>query len=136
MNRLASILIPLVSVAALSAGAAHAGDYYERDGAGKYKPVRDAWYSSTCCYKKIVKHITITKEVWVKVPPPKAPAPHHQHAEEDDEADAPRPAPASHHAHQVIALGEVVQIGDKCRKAVPGRERGLNVIVMVNVSCH
>ena len=132
MTRLASMIVPLLAVLTLGIGAANAGEIYERTSSGKYKPADGSWYSSTCCYKKIVKHITITKEVWVKVPPPK---PHHQHAEEDDAADAPRPAPASHHAHQVIALGEIVQIGDKCRKAVAARERGISVIVMVNVGC-
>lgn len=134
MNRLASILVPLVSAAALTAGAAHAGDYYERVGANNYRPIRDPWYSSTCCYKKIIKHITITKAVWVKVPPP--PKPHHHHVDDDDAIEAPRPAPAPYKGPQVVELGEVIHRGDGCRKAVPVRDRSTTVIVMVTVNCH
>ena len=133
MKRSASILVPLVSVAALTAGAAHAGDYYERVGANRYKPAEAATFSSTCCYKKITKHITIAKTVWVKVAPPK---PHRRDEDDDDAADqatdrdhgGKRPA-------QVVELGEVIHHGDKCRKAVPVRERGVTIVVMVNVRC-
>lgn len=110
MTRLASMIIPLaVAGAALLGSAAQAGDLYERAGDGKFKKADGAWYSSTCCYKKIIKHITITKAVWVKVPPPARP--------------------------QVVELGQVVHHGDKCRKPVRVRDGGTTIIVMVNTPC-
>jgi len=133
MTRLASMIIPLlIAAAALVAGAAHAGEYYERVGVNRYKPADDAWYSSTCCYKKIVKHITISKTVWVKVPPPAKP---HRHHDDDDAVDVPRPGPALHHKPQVVELGAIIHTDQGCRKAVPVRDRSTTVIVLVNVSC-
>src|SRR3569832_166219 len=106
MIRIASMIIPVAATVALLTGAAQAGDYYERTGAGRYKPTDGAWYSSACCYKKIIKHITITKAVWVKVPPPK---PQHVEADDDDAVEAPRQAPQGHpHRPQVVELGEDV----------------------------
>jgi hypothetical protein len=142
MTRLASMIIPLAAAAALIGGAAQAGDYYERTNAGHYKPADGAWYSSTCCYKRIIKHITITKAVWVKVPPPKpkpAPKPqalhyHHQMAD-DDAADTPAPAAQAEKKPQVVELGEVVKRGDKCRKPVQVRDGSTTIVVMVNTRC-
>jgi hypothetical protein len=142
MTRLASMIIPLAAAAFLS-GAAQAGEYYERTGSGHYKPADGAWYSSTCCYKKIIKHITIAKAVWVKVPPPKAkpkPVAHHHHPVADDDDDvaveAPRPRPAQAATRpQVVELGEVVRRGDRCRKPVQVRDGNTTIIVMVNVRC-
>lgn len=130
MTRLASMIGALLLLAA-AAGAARAGEYYERVG-NHYRPSDGAWYSSTCCYKKIIRHITITKEVWVKVPPPK---PHrHPVAAADDEAvETPRPAPHRH--PQVVEMGEVFRHGGACRKAVPVRDGTSTIIVIVNVRC-
>ena len=140
MTRLASMIIPLAAAAFLGS-AAQAGDYYERTNGGHYKPADGAWYSSTCCYKKIIKHITITKAVWVKVPPPKPvsrprpkPQAHHHHHEmagDDDAADAPKPQARP----QVVELGEVVKRGDKCRKPVQVRDGSTTIVVMVNTHC-
>ena len=137
MSRLASIIVPAAFAAALlTAGAATAGEYYERVGANHYQPAKEAWYSSTCCYKKVIKHITITKSVWVKVPPPTlSPKPHRHHRDDDDDAvEMPRPAP-HHRGPAVVELGEVIHRGDGCRKAVPVRDGGTTIIVMVNVHC-
>lgn len=145
MTRLASMIAPLlVAAAALTASVAQAGDTYERVGPNRYKPTDGAWYSSTCCYKKIIKHITITKEVWVKVPPPatakprpQALRPHHHHhhmANDDDDAvETPRPAPKP--PHKVVEMGQVFQSGNACRKAVPVKDGTTTVIVLVNVHC-
>ena len=136
MTRLASMIIPL-ALAALFAGTAQAGDYYERVG-DHYKPADGARYSSSCCYKKITKRVTITKTVWVKVPPPPAPKPakHPVVVEDDDNAvEMPRPAPKPHKGEQVVELGQVFHSGGKCRKAVRVRSRGMTVIVLVTVSC-
>jgi hypothetical protein len=50
----------VLAVAASLAGAAHAGDYYRYDDDGyRVRPsYRSAsvWYSSSCCYRKIVRH--------------------------------------------------------------------------------
>lgn len=142
MTRLASMIIPLaVAGAALLGSAAQAGDLYERAGDGKFKKADGAWYSSTCCYKKIIKHITITKAVWVKVPPPRAPLKpkpqahhhHHQMADDDDTVDTAKPTPPAR--PQVVELGQVVHHGDKCRKPVQVRDGGTTIIVMVNTPC-
>jgi hypothetical protein len=141
MTRLASMIIPLaVAAAALIGSAAQAGDYYERTGDG-YRPADGARFSSSCCYKKITKRITITRTVWVKVAPPPRPRPHHVEAD-DDVVEAPRPAPhAHHHRPQVVELGEVIRRGDRCRKPVRVRDGGAGgggnntIIVMVNVRC-
>jgi hypothetical protein len=131
MNRLAAMILPLAAATAMTVASAQAADVYERVGANNYKPVRGATYSSTCCYKKIIKQVTVTKAVWVKVAPPK---PHRPH-DDDDAPPAPRPTPASHHRPQVVLLGEVIHRGDGCRKAVPVRDRSTTVIVMIDVSC-
>ena len=135
MPRLASMIVPLLAAAALSVSVAQAGEYYKRVGTNRYQPAAGAWYSSTCCYKKIIKHITITKEVWVKVPPPAASEPHHHHMAEEESADVPRPAPHPPHHPPVVQMGEVFQSGGACRKAVPVRDGKTTVIVIVNVHC-
>ena len=159
MTRLASMIIPLAAAAFLGS-AAQAGQFYERTGSGHYKPADGAWYSSTCCYKRIIKHITITKAVWVKVAPPKAaskpkpkpkPVAHHHHhhpaPDDDDEVEAPHPKPQAakepeaekpaqaDKRPQVVELGEVVRRGDRCRKPVQVRDGNTTIIVMVNTRC-
>jgi hypothetical protein len=136
MTRLASMIVPAAFAAALlTAGSAAAGEYYERVGAHHYRPADGATYSSMCCYKKITKRITITRTVWVKVPPPSPPPkPHRHHHDDDDAVEMPRPTP-HHRGPAVVELGEVVHRGDGCRKAVPVRDRGTTIIVMVNVHC-
>jgi len=86
-----------------------------------------------CCYKKIIKHITITREIWVKVPPPKLH--HHHHMADDDAVEMPPPGPHAHHQPPVVQMGEVFQSGGACRKAVPVRDGNTTVIVLVNVHC-
>jgi len=133
MTRLASMLVPLLlAAAALTSGAARAGEYYERVGPNHYRPSDGAWYSSTCCYKKIIKHITITKEVWVKVSPPR---PHYHHLADEEIIEMPQPAPHPHHHPPVVQMGQVFQSGGACRKAVPVRDGNTTVIVLVNVHC-
>ena len=140
MPRLASMIAPAAfAVAVLTAGAACAGEYYERVGADSYRPARGAWYSSTCCYKKVIKHITITKSVWIKVPPPSPPPRPHRHHHEDDEG-VDRPAIEGHEhgarpRHRVVELGEVIRSGDRCRKPVAVKDGGTTIIVMINVRC-
>lgn len=138
MPRLASMIVPAaLAVAVLTAGTASAGEYYERIGANSYKPARDAWYSSTCCYKKVIKHITITKSVWVKVPPPSPPLkPHRHHHDDEDGVDRPVSEGHEHGArHRVVELGEVIRRGDRCRKPVQVKDGGTIVVVMINVRC-
>lgn len=135
MTRLASMSAALLA-AVLVAGAAQAGEYYERVGADHYTPADGARYSSSCCYKKITKRVTVTRTVWVKVPPP-APRPPHRH-HRDDEVSVERPRsewrePHRRHPSRVVELGEVVRRGDACRKAVPVRDGDRYIIVMVNV---
>jgi hypothetical protein len=130
MTRLASMILPVLA-GLLFASAAEAGAYYERVGVDRYRPVDGARYSSSCCYKKITKHVTITKTVWVKVPPPRP----HRHHVVDEEFDRPRPAPHVHRGDRVVELGEVIRRGDACRKAVPVRDGDTYIIVMVNVRC-
>lgn len=61
MRRVASAVLStcLIAFAALLAGPAHAGDYYRYDGGYSYHAHPHAghvWYSSSCCYRRIVRH--------------------------------------------------------------------------------
>lgn len=130
MTRLPSMIVALLLLVA-AGSLAHAGEYYERVG-NHYRPSDGAWYSSTCCYKKIIKHITITREVWVKVPPPR---PHYHHMADEETIETPYPSPYPHRHPPVVQMGEVFQSGTACRKAVPVRDGRTVVIVLVNVHC-
>ncbi|HEY0223871.1 MAG TPA: hypothetical protein VGC38_05085 [Pseudolabrys sp.] len=52
----AAVVFACVLIASgLTAGAAKAGDYYE-DGYYGHRHADNVWYSSSCCYRKIVRH--------------------------------------------------------------------------------
>jgi hypothetical protein len=50
------------------AGVAHAGDYYREDDGYVYRTSRHVgvWYTSSCCYRRIVRHETSVRYVPVE----------------------------------------------------------------------
>lgn len=63
-----SCLIVFAGLIASPASAGHRDDGYNRD--VSYRPQRAgrAWYSSSCCYRKIVRHVRQVRYVEVKPP--------------------------------------------------------------------
>lgn len=55
--------------AATLAGAAHAGEYYRTDDGYRVRPYHrsvNVWYSSSCCYRKVVRHVRTVRYVPVE----------------------------------------------------------------------